>query len=327
MKISSILTPLSLFVLILTSCKKDTDAIILNSGQGLDTTWYTNYNVGMKAVQLKNELSTDFVTDLVTTNSGTNQYTNICNNLMAISFPYNSIVDISGNPYNGQVVIKSKISTNIGSDINYLKSDNDNDNKLLDNIASFYIAIFDLNNNELYIDSNKNISIVFHYDNPPFMPNLYFGSESNLLSSIWTTVIASNLNYINLYGDYVIVNFNETGWVSCGKTYSASQQTKVSINLPVNYTNANTIAYLTVHDRNIALQLQPDVGARQFQSISVPIRLAAKIVVLSKQGNSYFLGHADFNTSSLSTSGGYQEITVTPTITSFANMKDYIDSL
>ena len=326
------MAPLAFFLLTFSSCKKDTDITILNPGTGLDTSWYNNYNAGMKSVQLKNELNTDFETDFVNLNSGNNHTLNICNNSLVLTLPANSIVDSNRVLYRGLLNVKSKIIYNNGLNINMLKTAKDQNGKLLQTLVSFYVAILDSSNKEMFIADNNYINVSFNYDNPAFIPtsaNLYFGNETGLLSSEWTQASPSNQNNISVIGnDNISVNFNEIGWVSCSRVYGAtSQQTKVSINLPSNYTNANTIAYLTIHDKNIALQFDPNTGAKQFQSISVPVGLNAQIVVISKQGNSYFKGSKNIVTSAINTTGGFQEVQITPTITTFSDMKNYINSL
>lgn len=92
------------------------------------------------------------------------------------------------------------------------------------------------------------------------------------------------------------LRINNLDWVCAGNflDVSANQTTSVQVKLPINYTNANSIAYLILKNKNTAVRLRENIAAKQFYHSFIPKTEAGSIVVISKQVDDYYLGTTNF---------------------------------
>jgi hypothetical protein len=198
----------------------------------------------------------------------------------------------------------------------------------LGSYASIYLFFTDPNNNELFIDSTHPITVFVHLENTNINnPQLYRERTNNLLSNTWSSY-SDNYNTATGQGENLTITINRTGWYNCGKNLNYLQTNKIAVSLPTNYTNANTLVYAVPNISGSSVQLHPSVSDRQFQSIELPVQGNYKLVVISKQANSYFIAKQDIFISSQPTQGyQYQLVSLNPQITTLGNIKSFLNNL
>ena len=67
-------------------------------------------------------------------------------------------------------------------------------------------------------------------------------------------------------------------------------QTTLSVKLPSNYTNNNTICYAAFNTVECVAGFKTNVDLRTFISPLLPVNKAITVVVISKQAGDYYLG-------------------------------------
>ena len=83
-------------------------------------------------------------------------------------------------------------------------------------------------------------------------------------------------------------------WVNCDRFYnSSSDRTKISVILPVNFTNKNTAVFLVSTKEFLVARFRADYEHRLFYLENVPVSETFKIVTVSKIGNDLYLGTKD----------------------------------
>jgi hypothetical protein len=219
-------------------------------------------------------------------------------------------------------------ANSIGKSARMLKQNLTNSGHLLSSGGTFFMAFYNMNNEELFISPNNNISVSYHSDNSYNGMKLYIENQIDLLYSNWQQSPDSIQNNITVSSDNHTAHINQTGWVNCStEEFYNNQQSKISLRLPSNYTNANTIAFLSFEDLNAVINFDADVAGRIFKTGFLPAGRQATVTVISKQGGYYYMKQKDITTSSIATSGGYQVINLTPVITSLADLKYSLEEL
>lgn len=311
------------------SCEKNTDIIVPDDNQLNipDTTWYNTLTESMNAVALKHDIQDGYDIDSVSLNGGTG-LSFITASELHFSINPGSIITGNGSVYLGNMIVKSMLANTIGKSASMMKQSITNTGHLLSSGGTFFIAFYNMNNEELFIAPNNNISVSYHSDNSNAGMNLYEENQIDLLYSNWQRPGDSTQNNINVSGDIYTVHFNHTGWVNCStEEFYNNQQSKISLRLPANYTNANTIAFLAFDDLKSVINFDVDVPSRIFKTGFLPAGRQAIVTVISKQGGYYYMQQKNITTSSTATSGGYQVINLTPVITSFSELKNSLEEL
>jgi len=311
------------------SCEKNTDIIVPDPNQlnGPDTTWYNTLTENMSAIALKNDIQSGYDIDTVSLNGGTG-LSFITASELHFSINPGSIITGTGNVYLGNMIVKSMYANSIGKSALMMKQTLTNFGHLLSSGGTFFVAFYNLNNEELFIAPNNNISVTYHSENNYSGMKLFVENQIDLLYSNWERPADSIRNNITVFSDYHTAHLNHTGWVNCStEDFYNNQQSKISLHLPSNYTNANTIAFLSFGDLKSVINFDADVSGRIFKTGFLPAARQAIVTVISKQGGYYYMKQKNFTTLSTATSGGYQVINLTPVITSISELKNSLSSL
>ena len=168
--------------------------------------------------------------------------------------------------------------------------------------------------------------INIRYDDPvpSTLMTLFTGQENpvfNWLPNMDTTnmIIPGSQSY------YIITN--RLRWINCDYFYDTSNANIiVSAGLPSNYTNANTIAYTVFNDIRSVIGMYGDANTRKFSTGRLPANKSVTVIVISKQGNDYYLGHEQAVTGTMPGTIN-QQVIVHPVITSLDNIKAYLNGL
>ena len=317
-------TGIFLLAIIFSACQKDLDMFVADPVAGPDSTWYNTITGSMPVATLKEDIKIPVSKDSFTFGTVVTNVTTASG--MQCIFPPGSLMN------NGQLV-----TGNINLETYLLKKKGDmirmgtptvSNNRLLVSGGELFIRLLK-DGSELQVSPQSLIRI--NYDDAPIFQQmrLFYGDESNPSAFNWLPVTDSaGNNVIPSIQSYQILT-NRLRWLNCDYFYdtTGSAQTIVSPVLPSNYTNANSMAYLVFNDMRSVVPLYGNATTRRFRTGNLPVNKPVTLIVISKQGDNYFLGHEDAITSGNSGTIAIQDITVTPVITSLNNIKAYLDSL
>ena len=315
---------------VMSACQKDIDAIIPNAGQlnGPDTTWYNNITAAMPVTSLKNELLYNLNLDSFQLNGGAiNTFTTSSG--LSLKINGGALETYNGQPYFGMINAESMLLNKKGDFIRMGISTISNNSQLVSG-GAFYLGLRSSTNEELFVSQNNNIVVGFYPEDHSIQSlGMYLGVQNNTSPFNWLPSNDITNNYVSLINDDYISVTNNLHWINCANLYNnpGVSQTKIALQIPANYTNANTVAFISFDDMQSVIEMTGNVMAEKFQSINLPVNEHVSVIVISKQGNDYFLGHTNIITANPSTQGAFQNIQVSPVITSFANMKNYISTL
>lgn len=320
--------PFVLTAIIFISCQKDVDVFVPDPGQptGPDTTWVTTVTETLSVSLLKKEIRLSPATDSFEINNSTS--TLLWPSGLQCDFPVNSLTDASNAPLAGKIRVEALLLKTRGDMIRMNKL-TVSDGKLLVSGGAVNIKIM---NADTLVDISKGdgIYISSPVQNGLTVNKLFFGEET--IPGVFNWVKYSN----DLMG-YLVASTNleykmkcrRTGWISPATIFeSAAATTTVSAKLPPHFTNANTSVYLVFRDMLSVIELHPNLDYRKFISnIPVPVGVPVTMVVISKQGNDYYLGHNDATSSAPSTGSSSQQMASNPVKVSIEKLKQYISGL
>jgi hypothetical protein len=318
---------LALLMLTLFSCQKNLDYFVVddNALNAPDTTWYNSINSDMPVIALKNDLLIDFSRDSFTLQGGVINQFNMSSGISA-SIPGGSILDSIGQSYLGPVTATSMLMNSKGSKIKMGISDISNGQQLGSG-GCYYFKLSGVGGQQLFVAPNASLEVNFQSVVPfSYDMQLFAGEAISTFDFNWEPTTSQDT--VSFSGGTYHAYSNLFGFIATSYFVDlpSSQQTRLALNLPANYTNANTMAYIVYDQLPSVIALIPDFNTRKFRSEEIAKNEPATIVVLSKQGGNYFLGHASITTHHAGQSG-YQEINITPTITTLNDMKNFISTL
>ena len=156
---------------------------------------------------------------------------------------------------------------------------------------------------EIFISLKKNgqavqlapgVKINIHYiDNPTNQLMKFFaGEETNPERFNWKPNTDSN-NFINIGTQAYEIYTNHLRWINVAYVFDLNSVAKVNIvaGLAPYFTNANTVAFTVFKDFRSVAGMYGNTNTRKFSTGKLPVSKAITVVVISKQGNDYFLGH------------------------------------
>jgi hypothetical protein len=87
---------------------------------------------------------------------------------------------------------------------------------------------------------------------------------------------------------------NRFGWINCDYFSDTSQpRTKVRVNLPLNFTNANTNVYAVIKTPDIVAQLMPDAHSKSFNINNIYLGKVVTFISLSHLDGKLYMGVKD----------------------------------
>jgi hypothetical protein len=311
---------------LLNACQKNIDIFVPDAGQtnGADSTWYNTVSSSMPVIALRTSLSLPVVKDSF--ELSTSNYTTLTVNDAQFIFPPHCLVNAAGQVIVGKIYAEVQIIKKRGDMVLANKPTTSNGSILI-SAGEIFIALRK-DGQELKIAPNTTIQI--RYTDLPVNPsmNLFFGDESNPLSLNWVPNQDTINKIVPAQQVYEIIT-NHLRWINCDYFYDTTNiaRSLVSAKLPSNYTNANTAAYLVFKDMRSVLAMGADVAERRFITGKVPNGKLATVVVISKQGNDYFLGKETITTGLNIGTTNVLKVTLSPVKTSLADIKLYLATL
>lgn len=311
--------------LLLQACQKNIDMFVPDAAQaaGLDTSWNTTIAATAPVFSLQNNLRVEPVTDSFEVN---NNFATI-NSLpdLQCTFPPNCCVNAAGQTVTGKVYVDLQLIKKKG-DMILMNKPTTAGGSLLVSGGEFFISL-KKDGKELQLAPNAKVSI--RYSDAPVNSamKLFYGDETVPGRFNWIPNTDTVNRMIAGQQAYEIIT-NRLRWINCDYFYDTTGivRTVVTTQLPSNYTNANSAAFLVFKDFRSVLGMNADVPERRFVSGKVPAGKLAVVVVISKQGNDYFLGKETITTG-LNVTTNVQKVTLNPVKTSLADIRLYLATL
>jgi hypothetical protein len=322
--ILSFLTATGIFLL---SCNKDSDVFVPDAGQvtGPDTNWVASIGSNMPVMILENNLRLETHLDSIEVNSNIATVNNTTSGLIC-NFSPNCCQKSNGTAVTGKVYVELLLLKKKGDMVRMAKPTTSN-GRLLVTGGCFFIKL-KKDGEELQLKPNAAVQVKYTEPQTSPLMKVFYGDESNPAQFNWlpsdTGGIISPVTAGNQFYELYSKNLR---WVNCDYFYdtTGAVRTKVQTELPNNYTNTNTIAYLVFNDLRIVVKMNGDHVIKKFVSGKIPVGKNITVIVISKQGDYYFLGKnavTTANTGSLN-----QSVPINPVKTSLNDIKAYLATL
>jgi hypothetical protein len=311
--------------LFLMACQKNLDIFVPDLGQtGPDTIWNASVPTTASVFALQTNLLTEPVRDSFEVSA--NAVTLLTTNGVQCTFPALGFVTNTGVPVTGKVYVEVRLVKTKGEMIMLNKPTISNGNVLVSG-GELFISV---SKNGQALQLAPNAKIYLRYTDFPTnqQMKLYLGDESIPAQFNWKPSTSSSDTVAVGPQAYEIAT-THLRWLSCDYLFDTTGITRslVSAVLPSNYTNANTTAFLVFRDMRSVLGMYGDVPERRFITGKVPNGKVATVVVISKQGNDYFLGKETITTGVNVTTNNIQKVILTPVKTSLADIRLYLATL
>jgi hypothetical protein len=102
---------------------------------------------------------------------------------------------------------------------------------------------------------------------------------------------------------------------------------RVGANIPSYFTNSNTLSYVVFKDLRSVTAMPGDAGSRRFVSPKLPIGKQVTVVVISRIGTDYYLGHQAAVTQLPPVNSSIQLVPVVPVKRSLNEIISFLNSL
>ena len=311
----------------LNACQKNSDVFVPDPGQNntADTTWKNTISATAPVFSLHTNSLLEPVRDSFEVSP--NPVTIITANGVQITFPANCCVGSAGQAITGKVYIEVLLIKKKG-DMVLMNKPTSSNGRVLVSGGELFISL-SKNGQALQLAPNAKLQIRYADVLPSTQMKLFVGDETVPARFNWLPAQDSNNNFVNAGLQFYEITTNHLRWINCDYFYDTTGITRstVSTGLASNYTNANTAAFVVFKDFRTVMALNADVPERRFLSPKIPNGKLAVVVVLSKQGNDYFLAKETITTGVNVSTANNLKISLTPVKTSLADIKLYLSTL
>lgn len=314
--------------IVFSSCQKDLDVFVSNPGQlaGPDTTWFNSITNSMPAVTLKNRLMLNNHRDSFLLNA--NSITIHTGTGLQLTMSGGSILNTANIPVFGKIYIETHLLKKKGEMVR-MGTPTTSNNKMLVSGGEFFIRIYN-DSSELHLAQNSPIYIKY-FDSPtsPLM-TLFNGNITTNYTFNWLPNMDTLNNRVYALNQSYEIISNRLGWINCDYFYDTTgiQRTAVSAVLPAHFTNANTVAYTVFNELRSVIGMYGNEVSRKFSTGLLPVNKQITVIVISKQGDDYYLGHEQRITlPAPSGTIANQPVPVTPIKTSLENILAYLNTI
>ena len=313
--------------LFLSACQKDVDVFVPDAGQlnGPDTTWQNTITATMPVSVLKNSLITEPYLDTINVNA--NIATVVTPFGMQVNFPANCCTTRAGQPVTGRVDVEIQVVKKKGDMIRLDKPSTYNDSMLV-TAGQIFIRLKKAGQSLLLAPGVRyNINYIDLPTNP--QAKFFMGDESNTQAFNWLPTPEINLDTIIITPQSYQIYTKRLRWISIAQKFDLNTAAKVSVAVDMaNYfTNANSIAFTVFKDLRSVVAMRPELGTRKFITGKLPVGKAITVVVISKQGDDYYLGYESAVTQNPSSNPTIQQVHVVPIKKSLAEIISYLNTL
>jgi hypothetical protein len=313
--------------LFLNACQKDVDIFVPDPGQlnGPDTSWHNNITTTMPVSVLKNKLSDEPYLDSIIVNA--NIATVLTPFGVQINFPPNCCATSTGQPVTGRVQVEVQVVKKKGDMIRLNKPSTYNDSLLI-TAGQIFIR---LKKDGQILQLAPTIRYNIHFVDLPVntQMKLFVGDETNTERFNWLPSPEPLNNTVNPGAQAYEIYTNRLHWISLAYApgFNTAASGAVTADIAPYYTNANTIAFTVFKDQRTVLAMQGDLATRKFITGKLPAGKQITVVVISKQGNDYYLGYESATTVASTSGSSIQHIRMEPVKKSLPDILSYLGSL
>lgn len=308
----------------LNACQKNTDIFVPDPGQlnGPDTAWQNFITPVMPVSNLKASLLFEPYLDSITVNGTIASV--LTPSGLQVTFPPNCCVNSSGQPITGTVQVELMLLKKKGDMIRLSRPTTSNDS-LLVSAGEIFIK---LKKDGQAVQLAPGVKINIRYPDSPLNPLMKFfvGDETNIERFNWKPNPDLTNNFIYVGTQAYEIYTNHLRWVNVAYVFDLTTVAKVNVvaNLAPYFTNANTVAFTVFKDYRSVVGMYGDISTRKFITGKLPVGKVITVVVISKQGNDYFLGYESALTQAGNTN---QSVLVTPIKKSLPEILAYLNTL
>ncbi len=310
------------------SCNKDSDVFIpdVKATQGPDTMWVNSIADTMPVNTIKKQLFPELYLDSIEVNASPASVTTPSG--LTCNFPAFCCAGSGGQVITGKVYVELLLIKKKGDMIRADKPTSSY-NRLLVSGGEMFVKL-SKNGQELKLAQGKTITL--KYNDSPILPGMkvFYGDESNAEQFTWNPSDSINQPQVISGNNFYELTSRQLRWINCDYFYDTTGINRVQVgpSLAPQYTNANTSVYLVFSNMRSVLGVYGNAVTRKFISGKVPVGQPAKLVVLSKQGNDYYMGTESLVTGPQASSpAGQQFIPVNPVKTTLADIKTFLGTL
>ncbi|MFM6925447.1 MAG: hypothetical protein ACKOU7_08085 [Ferruginibacter sp.] len=313
--------------LFLNACQKDIDVFVPDPGQlnGPDSTWQNTITASMPVSLLKNSLLTAPYLDSINVNANIATVSTPFG--IQVNFPPNCCVNAASQPVTGKVDIEIQVVKKKGDMIRLDKPSTYNDTMLVTAGQLFIRLKKEGQPLQLAPGVRFNINYIDLPTNP--LVKFFMGDETNAQVFNWLPTPEPNLDTIIITPQSYQVYTKRLRWISIAQQVEMNTVAKVSVaaDMANYFTNANTIAFTVFKDLRSVVAMRPDLTTRKFITGKLPVGKAITVVVISKQGNDYYLGTESAVTQNPSSTPAVQQVHIVPVKKSLADIIAYLNTL
>ncbi|MBL7701475.1 MAG: hypothetical protein JNM14_04455 [Ferruginibacter sp.] len=314
--------------LLLNACQKDIDVFVPDPGQmnGPDTSWQTTITPTAPVTVLKNNLKQEPYKDTIIVDANT--ATIITPFGVQLTFPPHCCNNGAGQPVTGKVDVELIVLKKKGDMIRLNRPSTYNDSMLV-TAGEIFIQ---LKQNGQPLQLAPGVRINIRYTDLPINPLMKFfvGDETNAQHYNWLPTNDPSADTIIMGSQIYEIYTKRQGWLSAATLFEANISTpkvKISLDAASYFTNANTTAFVVFKDVRSVVELKADLITRKFMTGKLPVGKQVTVVVISKQGNDYYLGYESATTQIPAASAASQPVPVVPIKKSLPEILAYLSTL
>ncbi len=281
-------------LLLIASCKKDTNEFVPDPGQQLDSAWTNNVTVNSQVLILSKNLQGSFTAQNINTATDT---TVTSASGLQISFPTNGLL-LNGTALSGTVKVEYVLLQKKGDFIRY-GVPTSSSKYPLESGGALHIRLTS-NGQPLTVANSRKIIIRYHDAEPKQGMSIFYGNSSTVTNSLlfdWT--LANDNSFVKVWDStstypaakgYAVETYR-TGWVNVDRSIPSGQpRVEIKAVLPDLFSNANSAVYMVFKNYRSVVQLSGNTSLRHFSFPNIPVNEPVIFVSISKVGSSYYLG-------------------------------------
>ena len=305
----------SLSALFFTACQKElSDNFSAYPGHPLnDTIWVRNVSGGASVHQLAELLIPEIIVDSFEVSRDT---TLKYGDSLEVAFSAGSCIGtgIGGGPIG--VIAPGKVKLEIvrlkkkGDYIKAFKYTTSN-GYLLETGGAFFIRV-SKDGKELAMAPGASVKIRFSdTEDPKTNMQVFYGKESNPvptsgIDTSFTWIRDSDTSWIKTFQKFsqgpgpgikgYELSSKNLRWIAAERYIDSTRpRAKISVILPLNYTNKNTAVFAVFADQKTVVNVRGDYPSRSFAANNIPLGSKIKLITISRIGNDLYLGTKDIN--------------------------------
>lgn len=316
-----------LLLLGLSACQKNIDLFIPDPIQSFaDTVWQNNPPPTAAIVGLKNELRVQKIRDSF---SYSNAGIVFSSGNISLTIPANGLTKNNGTMPVG-IVKRETLLVQKKGDFIAMGLPTTINGRLLVTGGTFFLGLKN-NNDDIMVSQGNKLTVRFS-NNAPSQNNIIYNAVLDSATGFFVRWVQNNDTAFNksfVTANGYEVQTNKLQYVQTAHLLDTVgiAQTTLSLKLPANYTNTNTIAFVSFNSMESVAGFTANVASRKFVSTSLPINKPITIVIISKQGGDYYLGTLQTTTAISINGTPTQEINIVPVKRSLQNIRTFLDGL